>query len=282
MNCPVCNEPKKEKNKYCSYACRNIVINSKKDYNQIAAKLKTNFAAGRIERVVKCELCENTWTQQSNSVGKYPPNRFCSRVCANTKNHSELTKEKITKSTNAYIQQHPSLKLRSEIKKNCAVCHTEFNGINQTCSKTCGGVLAARVRFGVLLVDKPNTAYRALSKFRFALNTYPSYFDFKLIEQYGWYQPKNRGNNLAGVSRDHIMSVVWAAKNDVNPYLISHPANCVLMQHGQNSSKGCKQSINVDQLLQKINEFEKIHDKYYKEDFKYQTSWIEILKHIRT
>jgi len=99
------------------------------------------------------------------------------------------------------------------------------------------------------------TNYRADCAFRFSLNDYPSEFEFGLVEEYGWYKAKNRGDNLNGISRDHIVSVRYGFDNNIDPAIISHPANCRLVQHGENSSKGSQCGMTVDQLLEKIEKW---------------------------
>jgi hypothetical protein len=64
--------------------------------------------------------------------------------------------------------------------------------------------------------------------------------DGSLIEKYGWYKAKNNGNNLGGVSRDHMLSVSEGYKLSIDPYFLSHPANCKLMVHSENISKNKK------------------------------------------
>jgi hypothetical protein len=78
-----------------------------------------------------------------------------------------------------------------------------------------------------------------------------------MIEKYGWYSAKNKGDNPNGVSRDHIISVRWAFDNGVEPKWISHPANCQLLRHNDNVSKGKKKSISLQELINKIEEWDK-------------------------
>lgn len=82
-------------------------------------------------------------------------------------------------------------------------------------------------------------------------------FDFSIIEKYGWYSPSNKRNNLGGVSRDHIYSVMEGFKNNIDSKILSHPANCQLMIHNDNISKGNKSSITLEELLEKIKEWDK-------------------------
>ena len=94
-------------------------------------------------------------------------------------------------------------------------------------------------------------------QFKFILSDYPEEFDFSLIRKYGWYKASNRGNNLTGISRDHRYSIFDGFKNKIDPKIISHPANCELMQHNKNSSKHNKSSITLEELLKRIKNWNK-------------------------
>ena len=104
--------------------------------------------------------------------------------------------------------------------------------------------------------------YREACKFKFSLNWFPLEFDFDLIKKYGWYKAKNHGNNLNGVSRDHMYSIMDGYINRVDPKILSHPANCKLMLHRDNSSKRNKSSITLEELKKRIDSWDK---KYYKD-----------------
>jgi len=92
-------------------------------------------------------------------------------------------------------------------------------------------------------------------QFKFSLNNYPNEFDFNLIKKYGWYKAKNNGNNLNGISRDHMYSIKEGFENKVDPNLIAHPANCKLLIHNENVSKHKKSSITIEELKKKINKW---------------------------
>lgn len=47
--------------------------------------------------------------------------------------------------------------------------------------------------------------YRPSSNFDFDINLYKDKFDFSIVKEYGWYSPSNKGNNLAGISKDHLL-----------------------------------------------------------------------------
>jgi len=99
--------------------------------------------------------------------------------------------------------------------------------------------------------------YRPRCEFKFSLDEYPDGFNFDLITEHGWYSPTNKKNNLTGVSRDHIYSVKNGYENKIDPLIISHPANCKLMLHNENNSKNTNSNITIEELLNKISEWDK-------------------------
>lgn len=138
--------------------------------------------------------------------------------------------------------------------------------------KKCGDTLSRHIKDGVLKIKRKKKfysdkqKYKACASFRFSLNSYSSEFEFELIEKYGWYKAVNNGNNLKGVSRDHIFSVKEGMKQNINPFLLSHPVNCQLMVHTKNMSKGKKCGITVDELIVKIKEWNEKYGEYFKFD----------------
>jgi hypothetical protein len=103
--------------------------------------------------------------------------------------------------------------------------------------------------------------YRHACRFNFNLADFLNEFDFSLVEQFGWYKAKNHGDNLNGVSRDHMVSVMFGFKHNIDPSIISHPANCKLLRHNDNVSKGSKCLITIDELTSRI---QKRDEKYGK------------------
>lgn len=94
--------------------------------------------------------------------------------------------------------------------------------------------------------------YRVKCKFEFDVFDYPEEFDFSLVEQYGWYSPTNKGNNLSGISRDHMLSISYGYKHDIDPEILSHPANCELMLQRDNVKKRSDCSISLEELQERI------------------------------
>jgi hypothetical protein len=102
--------------------------------------------------------------------------------------------------------------------------------------------------------------YRQLCEFKFGVKSYPEEFNLKLIQEHGWYQASNRGNNIDGVSRDHIISVKFGFENDIDPEIIAHPANCRLMRHTSNQKKNSDSDMSLEELKEKIKLWNKKHN----------------------
>lgn len=99
--------------------------------------------------------------------------------------------------------------------------------------------------------------YSYQCRFTFGIKQYPEWFATasELIQTYGWYAAANRGNNLNGCSRDHLFSVSDGFKNNIDPSIISHPANCRIIPHKENQSKNKKSIITLAELYERIEEF---------------------------
>ena len=209
-----------------------------------AGKLTVEKRFGKlIKETVSCNCCD-TSIEVEYREGKKKAKYFCSRSCANTrKNRSEKTKDKISKA------------LKTIKPKQCLYCGDDFipkKPHRKYCSNKCSGASKRRT-------DGSLIAYRKRASFEFNLADYPEEFNFSLIEEYGWYSASNRGNNLNGVSRDHMVSVKFGYENNIDPNVISHPANCRLMRHNDNISKNKDCSITLEELKIRI---EKWNNKY--------------------
>ena len=106
--------------------------------------------------------------------------------------------------------------------------------------------------------------YSYQCRFNFGISSYPDWFQTAsgLIQNHGWYStPGSRKGikNINGISRDHMYSVTHGFKNNVDPCIISHPANCQLMQHVANQSKNTQCSLSLLDLMAKIEEFDKMY-----------------------
>jgi len=198
---------------------------------------------------VVCETCGVKFEVEERSK-QFPKKEkyFCSRSCAN-KYSSTINKEQKNINISKGINEFWDNKGRTLNKYICKNCDIEFQDKNKNrifCSMKC-----KREYDRKQMTNK--RIYKSLTKFKFSLNEFPDKFNFDLIKQHGWYKAKNHGDNLAGVSRDHMYSVNEGFKNNVPPYYISHPANCKLLIHSENFKKLDKCSITLDELIQRIN-----------------------------
>lgn len=254
--CPVCgSEKSKPQNKYCSYKCRNIIINKNKDYNKQNAKshatLKLNNKSLILNKESICK-CGKSFISKSNTKGVFHQ-LFCSISCANTRIHSDKTKAKISNSIIKIIKETGKCGFINKAKRIfkesiCKECGIEYNSKNLYCSRIC---LNKAKRKDI----EPLKIYRTQCRFQFNLADYKREFDFSLIEKYGWYSPSNKKDNLGGVSRDHMFSVKEGFLLNIDPNIISHPANCCLLKHTDNISKNYRSTITLEELLERIKNF---------------------------
>lgn len=188
--------------------------------------------------VRKCVWCQTEFESTTHKKHR----KCCSKLCAGKVSYSHVDTSKISKSLRKY---HIKNGAKSRIPKPCPNCNKKFIGKTKYCSTEC---VRQMKRAHLPEFEK----YKRECQFRFGIKNYPTEFDFTLIEKHGWYKPKNHGDNLGGVSRDHIMSVKWGFENKIDSNYIRHPANCQLLIHNDNVSKGKKTSITLDILLERI------------------------------
>lgn len=148
-NCLYCGKP--VKNKYCNVSCQNKFQKRKPTIEQCKRAHNTRF--GEIKKfIVVCETCKKEFEVLEREK-LYPQKEkyYCSRSCANTRHHSEETKNKISRSIINIIVSGSSLGFikqnsnttnveRKKYKKSCGFCNKEFETTRETkrfCSKLC-------------------------------------------------------------------------------------------------------------------------------------------------
>ena len=211
---------------------------------------------------MKCENCNIEHT------GQYGSGRFCGIKCSRgfaTKNkRAEINKKVSAKLFGRLLSEEHKNNIKSannfnrkeKILKYCLECNNEMlcrpSDNRKYCNSKCWVDYTEKHK-------EPFLLYRQRCNFRFKIEDYPEVFDLDLVEKYGWYSPSNKGNNLNGVSKDHMLSIKEGYILGINPDIISHPANCRIILHRDNQSKREKSSIKLDDLLIKI----KIWDNLY-------------------
>lgn len=207
-------------------------------------------------------ICENCGSEHS---GEYGSGRFCSIKCArgyatkskraeiNDKVSASMTGRKLSASHVSNIEAGNNFNRKESIIKSCMSCGTSMKCSpsmirKKFCSTKCWVNYTEKNKDDFLL-------YRQRCAFDFDIADYPDKFNVELVEQLGWYSPKNKGNNLNGISRDHRLSVREGFELGVTPEIIKHPANCELMPHRQNQKKKSNSSISLEELLHRISKW---------------------------
>ena len=214
-----------------------------------------------------CERCgeqfEGDYRKDIRFRNKNPA-RFCSKECAHARTYSPESIEQKRQSGLQYWDTHEHsrkvrVRKRRERKaipfKECPTCHKPFQSKGQYCSHPCASKRNQKKLTDYQKVEKVQYGY--LCRFTFGISSYPKEFKSDLIKQYGRYSAKNRGNNLTGVSRDHLYSVNDGFKNSIDPKIMKHPANCQLLPHKENQHKRAHSSITYEELLERIEKWNK-------------------------
>jgi hypothetical protein len=193
---------------------------------------------------MNCKKCNKSHN------GLFGSGIYCSRSCANSRIRTQEIKDRVSKKMlGHYIKTISVCPCGKEI-----ICYSKISRIpHKYCSIKCS---SKYIDHRKIINIKEYKNYGLRCDFIFKLSDYPNKFDFELIKKYGWYHPKNRGDNLNGVSRDHIVSVRYGFENSIPPEIISHPANCQLMRHRDNSSKHSKCGMTIEELKEKIQNWE--------------------------
>lgn len=263
--CGYCNKEIEVANKkvFANHVrwCDANKTNGDKGKSNVSASLKEMFKKTLglpVELEFSCLQCNSTFLIATREFKNLSKNRkkFCSITCSNKHNgsRSEETKQKISEKLSG---RRKSGKTVIKENRTCQICQSQFedweDSDRKTCSISCGRKLASITRYQQCRDRRsPLAKYRANSIFKFNLADFPEEFDFSLVESYGWYKAKNHGNNLNGVSRDHMISVMFGFTNNIDASIISHPANCRLVRHNENASKGSKCAITLEELMGRI------------------------------
>lgn len=214
--------------------------------------------------VVKC-------TEHRYSIGDY--RKTCSEKCAIKLTILNTNKNKKNKNISKTLRENAEKQNKNKgvlnycvenksYKKTCPCCNEYFFARKKN-TKFCSRKCADKYRSKEYRKNKKiKDIYRNECKFLFSLNSYPDEFDFILLKENGWYKAKNHGENPEGVSRDHMFSINEGFKKRIDPYYISHPANCQLLLHNVNIIKGTDCSISFDELKERVRAWNEKYGEY--------------------
>jgi hypothetical protein len=74
---PECDKLTRGSNKYCSFRCRNVVINSKMDYTKLSKKFRDSYE----EKPKICKNCGSKISYERHRENKTTV--YCSNICGN-------------------------------------------------------------------------------------------------------------------------------------------------------------------------------------------------------
>jgi hypothetical protein len=138
-NCLYCGKP--VKNKYCDVSCQNRHQNTKK------AEVKY----GEIKKfVVLCKKCnKEIEVEEREKIFPMKKSYYCSRSCANSRDHSEETKQQIRKSLIKDFNQFSKIKVEKIIKPRvCVNCGCEFENENKRKKCCCDDCTSNKRKIG--------------------------------------------------------------------------------------------------------------------------------------
>lgn len=164
---------------------------------------------------------------------KHEP-KFCSKSCSAKHNNKirVINTRKVRKDKNPFLTRNNFTAIR--ICSSCKKLEVMPNRVSKKteCSSCC-----------------TKLEYRHRCAFKFDLRTYPERFNLEELKTIGMFHPTR---NPTGLSRDHKFSCNDGYLQGVDPLIVSHPANCLLITQASNSSKHSKSSITLEQLLNEI------------------------------
>lgn len=145
----------------------------------------------------------------------------------------------------------------TDIKNKYDLQYTDFGSF----LKSCLGIQLKSLKDAVnnynrsigRIITDDKLLYRKECAFKFNIADYPNLIGFDDFLKYGIFNTKT---NTIGMCRDHIVSIEYGWRNEIDPKLISHPANCQLLSNIENISKGADCWMTVEQLQSKIDDWD--------------------------
>lgn len=92
--------------------------------------------------------------------------------------------------------------------------------------------------------------YRNECRFNFNPYEFKEIPGYDNLIKYGIYHPTK---NPGGVTRDHIVSVEYGWRNNIDSNVISNPSNCQFLTNKENARKGTDSWITIETLLERIS-----------------------------
>lgn len=182
------------------------------------------------------------------------------RVCRHVLN-KKFEDGSITKADLEYVQNQCKELLYGNTMTTKEVC-LKFLGLKKVCISFithCLHISLPSISEGVkksYKLNHPNNnktdwqKYKEQTRFSFKKELLPYVKGYELTNTYKWFNPYYPKVN--GLTKDHRVSCRYGYEHNIDPYLISHPANCEIMLRNDNSSKYSNCSLTVEQLIENV------------------------------
>ena len=269
--CEFCNKEFSIKGIFCHKERMHLGLNSKysngnnEKYDTPEFKERSRNAyeqrVGPIEDHIKtCIKCGEkfVWRGRKSSA-EFSKKQFCGYKCSKARIHSGESRKTLSALMIAKADAKGRKIKTKRWGNKCVICDLQFPtyGTKKLCSKQCREIYFDRKRQKFLEQLPEIRRYRAECRFRFSLKDFPEEFDFQFLSNHGMYSAKNHGNNMKGVSRDHMVSISYGFENKIPTEIIRHPANCQLLLQSHNASKRSKCAITIEELMERIEKWNK-------------------------
>jgi hypothetical protein len=209
--------------------------------------------------IIQCPKCKISFDNYS----KWGSKKFCSRSCANSHTVSDTHRKKLLDT----ISKKTTIKNQSG--EHARRIRWNFDGPNTKiylciCKYSGKKWYSKTVKTVHPDLTRTKREYSYSCRFQFSISSYPDWFSNAsyLITKHGWYSTpglRKGSKNTNGISRDHLYSITDGWLNDIPPAVIRHPANCELVQHTENQSKHKKSKITINELYQRIEQFNSLY-----------------------
>jgi len=261
---------------------------------KILVECSLSTCKNKIERYIKndkklffCNIkCKANWQKEEKIISKETRKKMSIANSGKNngmygKNHTNNSKQKISKNNKIYRKEHPEVlfeigkanrgKKFSKERINKMHGHRSKESYSRVKTKEEKKLIGekSKAKFTIefknkirIIKEKNGTIIKLEDKNDF--NLYHKFsqwicgmfdivnneIEIKLLNEFGVFNIKNNRN---GVVRDHKFSIKSGFDCKVFPELLRHPVNCQVMTHSKNSKKSCfNDSLSLEELFNKI------------------------------
>lgn len=219
-------------------------------------EITVEFLETYLSRICNCKNCNKRFFAVRSEY------QYCSKSCSTSSQNQKRKHDGWSLSKRSKQQISQSLKKlpRKESTKPKIEFSGEFSRIFNMNCKHCNSKFCSRTQKQYCSEHAALYMAENRNRFKFTFNVfhYPELFDLESLDKTGWYSPGGKAGkwNIDGLSRDHKVSVNESIKNNYDPFYIKHPLNCELITHAANNKKKTKSSIEYEELVLLVEDYE--------------------------